>query len=521
MVEITQLNLSKTTLDAISKKGFSIASEIQKKIIPVVFEQKQDIIGIAQTGTGKTAAFGLPLIDLVNPKTKTPESIILCPTRELALQVTAELKSYCGENKLSITTVYGGSSIQNQVKELKQGTNIVVGTPGRVVDLINRGDLVVSSVKYFVLDEADEMLKMGFIEDIEYVLENSSKSKLVYLFSATMPARIKQLSQKYMKNQVIIEAEKKKEISSLITHIFYKTKQSEKFSTLQSIIALEDFFYGIVFCKTKSDVEDITKNLKKSGIKADCIHGDIMQNRRERILQKFKDQQIHVLVATDVAARGIDVENLSHVINYNLPEDVESYTHRVGRTGRAGSTGEAISLVTPAEMRKLSLIEKSLKIKFQQKTINKKEVENRKTQKIVNDITKSINSVDTTHHMPLITELLNNHAPEKVIATLLEKLHSEDIKEDSTNTSSSQNNKNSNNAKQRVFIAKGKMDNLDARGLIRFVEKETKMRLGDVENIKICDKFSFMTLATNEAHSVVDHFESKNQRKPLAEIAQK
>ena len=516
MVEFSKLGLSKTTLDAISKKGFSVASEIQAKTIPLVLEQQHDVIGIAQTGTGKTAAFGLPIIDMIKGSSKTPQSIILAPTRELALQVTSELQTFCGSKKINILTVYGGTSIQTQIKDLKRGVDIVVGTPGRVVDLLNRKDLNLGDVKYFILDEADEMLKMGFIEDIEFVLSKAPTSRKVYLFSATMPARIKQLSKKYMKNQTIVEVEKKQNVSSLITQSFYKARQSEKFQILQAIIDTTSFFYGIIFCRTKADVEKVTNDLKKTGHKADCIHGDIAQNKRERILKKFKDQHVEILVATDVAARGIDVDSLTHVINFNLPEDVETYTHRIGRTGRAGNAGEAISLVTPSEMRRISQIEKTLKVKLESKRINKQELEKKKFEKTVDEITSMIKKVDTKHHLPLITELLNNHSAEKVIGALLERNKSGGVE-----SSPKSQARGSAGGQERVFIARGKMDKLDARGLIRYVEREIGSKLGDVKDIKICDKFSFMTLDAHEAHAVVDHFESKNPRRPLAEIAQK
>ena len=501
--QFSEFNLSKTTLDAISKKGFSETSEIQSAIIPLILEQNNDVIGIAQTGTGKTAAFGLPLIDLIDTNNKTPQAIILCPTRELALQVSAEIKTYSGNRKLSLTTIYGGSSISSQVKELKQGTDIVVGTPGRVVDLLNRGDLDLKKVKHFVLDEADEMLKMGFIEDIEYILGSSSKQKKVYLFSATMPQRIKDLSKTYMNNQKVVEVKKKKEINNLIEKSFYKAKQSEKFDVLTNIIEGEDFFYGIIFCKTKADVDEITQKLKKQKHAVDCIHGDIAQNKREKILSNFKNQKIAILVATDVAARGIDVNNLSHIVNYHIPEDSHTFTHRIGRTGRAGNTGKAISLVTPAEMRKISQFEKELQIKIESQKIDKQAVEKKKLNKKIESIGKIIDKESFSQNSEVVNSLLEKYPAEKIISALL-----------------SEEQPTTSNEKTRLFIAKGKMDKINARELIRFVEKEIKTQLGDVDDIKVCEKFSFMTINNNEAEKVVDHFKQKNPRKPLVEIAQ-
>ncbi|MFW5704371.1 MAG: DEAD/DEAH box helicase [Nanoarchaeota archaeon] len=535
-ITFDKLNLSKTTLEAITKKGFKVASEIQAKIIPIIFEQQKDIVGIAQTGTGKTGAFGLPLVDIIYAGNKFPQAIILAPTRELALQVTSELDMFCAGKKLNILTIYGGASINNQIKELRKGIDIVVGTPGRVVDLLKRKELVLKQAKYFVLDEADEMLKMGFIEDIEFILDSSCKQRKVYLFSATMPQRIKQLSKKYMKDQEIIEAKKKQEVSSLIEQIFYKAKQSEKFTALRRIIDAQSFFYGIVFCRTKSDVDNVTASLKKSGHEVDCIHGDIVQNKREKILAKFREMKINILVATDVAARGIDVANLTHVINYNLPEDSLTYTHRIGRTGRAGSKGVAISLVSPSEMRKLSMFEKELKIQIKSQSLpTEKEAKDKKAEKFFSEISKIISEDKINNNMEISKKLLEMHNPEKVISALIYKINNKRIDVDdfsNTNTKSDRNMKSDRREKNRdreptskgdtrVFIAKGKMDKFDKRGLINFIERETRVRLGQVKDVKVCDKFSFITMNSGIAHNVVEAFEAQGRRRPLAEIAEK
>ena len=530
------LNISQDTLDVITKKGFKVASEIQAKIIPVIFEQKHDIIGVAQTGTGKTGAFGLPLVDLIKTGNKIPQAIILAPTRELALQVSAEISSFCGKKRLNILTVYGGSPISQQIKALRRGVDIVVGTPGRVVDLLNRKILVLKESRYFILDEADEMLKMGFIEDIEYVLENSSEKRRVYLFSATMPQRIKQLSKKYMKKQLIIEAKAKKEINKLIEQTFYKAKQKDKFEALSKLIDIEDFFYGIIFCRTKADVNNVTAALKKSGHEVDCIHGDIVQNQRERILNKFKKQQLNILVATDVAARGIDVKNLSHVINYSLPEDVETYTHRIGRTGRAGNSGKAISLATQAEMRRISLIERTLKVKIKSmKLPTEKEMIEKVGKKFTNEVDNIITKVNTSKHSSITDELLEKYEPAQLVNALLHKIHEKNgMQSSNSNNRKSGNSRDSRSSRAsngrrdrssynedvRIFIAKGKMDRMNNRALISFIEKETRVKIGRAKDIKVCDKFSFVTLKANEAHDVVDAFEAQGRRRPLAEIAQ-
>lgn len=513
-MKFTDLNLSKDVMDVISKKGFEKPSEIQAKIVPIVFEQKYDIIGIAQTGTGKTGAFGFPLIDLINKGNKFPQSIILAPTRELALQVSAELNLFSGKKKLNVLTVYGGAPINTQIKDLRRGVDIVVGTPGRVVDLIKRKELVLKESKYFILDEADEMLKMGFIEDIEFILESSSQKRRVYLFSATMPNRIKELSKKYMKKQKIIEIEKKQEINNLIEQSFFKTKQTMKYDALSKIIDVEDFFYGIVFCRTKADVEKVATSLKKTRHDVDFIHGDIAQNKREKILKKFRDLKLNILVATDVAARGIDVENLTHIINYNMPEDVETYTHRIGRTGRAGKKGKAISLVTPAEMRRISLIEKTLKVKINNlKLPSQKEIENKNDERFSSEIDSIIKNANLQEYTNNAKELLEKYKSIEVVSSLLYKIHNK------TNKKEKQESKENSHEDVRVFIAKGKLDKMNEKSLINFIEKSTKTKLSSVHDIKVCDKFSFLTLNSHEAESVVEAFDYG--RRPIAEIARK
>ncbi len=533
-ITFDKLNLSDSTLNAIAAKNYKVASEIQAKIIPLIFEQKKDIIGIAQTGTGKTGAFGLPLVDLIDNNNKLPQAIILAPTRELALQVTNELSMFSGKKRLNILTVYGGAPMGAQIKSLKSGVDIVVGTPGRVVDLIKRKELKLNEARYFILDEADEMLKMGFIEDIELILDSSSKNRRVYLFSATMPDRIIKLSKKYMKNQIIIEVKKQLSTNNLIEHSFYKAKQSEKFSILSRLIDLEDFFYGIIFCRTKADVDNLALALKKEGHEVDSIHGDIAQNNREKILKKFRELKINILVATDVAARGIDVENLSHVINYNMPEDVETYTHRIGRTGRAGNKGKAVSIITPGEMRRISDIERVLNVKIQpSRIVSDREVTEIKDKRMEEELGKYVDKYEDDNHISLAKKLLEKRSPEKVVSALLSKLNEKRDNRNSSimsnnNSNSKNNNNNNNNSRKefnandttRLFIARGRIDNMDRKRLINFIEKETKVKIGKVDDVKVCEKFSFLTMNSLDASKVVEAFESKNSRRPLAEIAQ-
>lgn len=424
--EITfkDFSLDKNILDAIEKKGFTKPSEIQQKVIPVFLENKHDIVGIAQTGTGKTGAFGLPLIHHIEAGNKTPQAIILAPTRELALQVSAELSSYCGEKRLNILTVYGGAAISDQIKTLSRGVDIVVGTPGRVLDLIKRRKLDLSSVFHFILDEADEMLKMGFIEDIETILSETSPKKRVLLFSATMPQRIKDLSKKYMQKQIIVEVEKKLETNKLITQVYYEVRFGNRFEAIKSIMEMETFFYGIVFCRTRAEVDELTSLLKGDGYAADCIHGDITQAKREKILKRFKDQKLHILVATDVAARGIDVDSLTHVINYNLPNETETYVHRIGRTGRAGNAGTAITFITAKEQRIIKVLERITGSSIKKGTLPERhEVASRQNEKLIEQLNEIIKEDNNSKYIKQANELLDKHDAKKIVSALLYKMN--------------------------------------------------------------------------------------------------
>ena len=358
MTKFRELGLSGDMVEALHKKGFEEPTPIQAKTIPFLLKNEKDLIGKAQTGTGKTAAFGIPIIENVVPEGKKIQAIILAPTRELAIQVAEELSSFAEHRKTRIITVYGGQPIERQISGLRRGVDIVVGTPGRVLDHINRGTMDISKVSYVVLDEADEMLNMGFIDDIETILKTAPKERRTVLFSATMPSHIENLAKKYMSNYEIISVMSDKVNRTNIEQIYFEVSQSDKFEALFRIIDVEKAFYGLIFCRTKLDADEIAHKLANRGLKSEALHGDISQGQREKILQKFRDKKLTALVATDVAARGIDVDNLTHVINYSLPQDPESYVHRIGRTGRAGKSGTAITLITPSEYRKLTTIQK-------------------------------------------------------------------------------------------------------------------------------------------------------------------
>lgn len=359
------LGIEEGLLQSIKVLGFTEPTPIQEKAIPVLLQGTRDFIGLAQTGTGKTAAFGLPLLQLIDKDQRYPQALIICPTRELCLQITSDLEKFKSKaEKLSVTAVYGGASIGEQIRSLKKGTHIIVATPGRLIDLIERKAVNLEQVEYIVLDEADEMLNMGFKEDIEFVLKNTPNRQSTWLFSATMPPEIRQVSKRYMEKPFEITVGKTNEGASTIDHQYYATQHHNRYEVLKRIIDFNPGIYGIVFARTKMDTQEIAEKLTREGYDIDAIHGDLTQQQRDKVMGLFRDKSVKLLVATDVAARGIDVKGITHVINYELPDDVEVYTHRSGRTGRAGSNGVSVSIVTPKEVYRLRQIERIVKTQF-------------------------------------------------------------------------------------------------------------------------------------------------------------
>lgn len=356
------MGIEEGLLNSINSLGFTQPTPIQEKAIPVLLQGTKDFIGLAQTGTGKTAAFGLPLLQLLNKENRFPQALIVCPTRELCLQITSDLNTYKNKKEhINITAVYGGTSISMQIRDLKKGTHIVVATPGRLIDLIERKAINLDKIHYVILDEADEMLNMGFKEDIEFILKNTPNRQSIWLFSATMPAQIRQVSKRYMEKPFEITIGKANEGAANIDHQYYATQHHNRYEVLKRIIDFNPGIYGIVFARTKADTQDIAEKLTREGYDIDAIHGDLTQQQRDKVMGLFRDKSIKLLIATDVAARGIDVSGITHVINYELPDDVEVYTHRSGRTGRAGNSGISVSLVTPKEIYRLRQIEGILK----------------------------------------------------------------------------------------------------------------------------------------------------------------
>ena len=365
MVKFEALGIEEGFLHSIKALGFTEPTPIQEQAIPVLLQGTKDFIGLAQTGTGKTAAFGLPLLQLIIKQDKFPQALIICPTRELCLQITNDLNSFKRKtDHIMVTAVYGGASISMQIRDLKKGTHIVVATPGRLIDLIERKTIRLENIHYVVLDEADEMLNMGFKDDIEFILKNTPNRQSTWLFSATMPAEIRQVSKRYMKQPFEITIGKMNAGAANIDHQYFVTSQVNRYETLKRIIDFNPGLYGIIFTRTKADAQGITESLIREGYDIEALHGDLTQQQRDKVMARFREKSLQLLIATDVAARGIDVQGITHVINYELPDDLEVYTHRSGRTGRAGNSGIAISIVTMKEIYRLRQIEKMLNSRF-------------------------------------------------------------------------------------------------------------------------------------------------------------
>ena len=507
-IKFSDLGLSPESLAAIQSKGFEVPSPIQRLAIPVLLQEQCDIIGQAQTGTGKTAAFGLPILEQVDEAAKQPQALILAPTRELAVQVTEEIGSLKGSRALNLLTVYGGQSISEQQRRLRKGAHIVVGTPGRILDLLRRGDLVLSDVKWVIIDEADEMLNMGFIDDVEDILSHVTGPHRMMLFSATMPDRIVKLSRKYMKDVKLLEVDKGQQPTTLADQIYFEVQASDKFDALTRIVDIEPEFYGLVFCRTRNDVDELAMRLSERGYSAEGLHGEITQAQREKTLSKFRKRLINILVATDVAARGIDIADLSHVINYSLPQDPESYVHRVGRTGRAGKSGTAITFVTSAEYRRLRFFQKSIKFTIRKETLpNAQDIVEVKRMLLLTQLGEIIGSGQYEDYLDMAQTLLSEHEPDVALAALFRMAYKNDL--DVSNYQEIRGFNVDKRGTTRLFIALGKRDGYTPRTLTEYICNEGNIRVRYIDDVAVLDEFSFITVPYNDAKRLLDVFAQK------------
>ncbi|MFC1763957.1 DEAD/DEAH box helicase [Planctomycetota bacterium] len=512
------LGLSASVLEAINKKGFEEPTAIQAMTIPVMLRDDTNIIAQAQTGTGKTAAFGLPLIEMINTLSKAVQALILVPTRELAIQVSEEIHSLKGKRGIKTMPIYGGQSIDEQLRRLKKGAHIVVGTPGRVLDHLNRKTLKLGGIKHLILDEADEMLNMGFIEDMEEIMAHTNPNKRTLLFSATMPKRIKDLASKYMEGYEVLTVKKEPLTTNLTEQIYFEVKASDKFEALCRIIDIEEDFYGLIFCRTKSDVDSVANHLVNRGYGAEAIHGDISQAQRERTLEKFKNQNANILVATDVAARGIDVKNLTHVINYALPQNPDSYVHRIGRTGRAGNEGTAITFITPSEYKRLMFIQRVAKADIKKSKVPQvKEIIKAKRRKIYHDLAKILKDEIDEKYINWAKKLLEENKPTDILAAVLNYCFEEEINPDTYGEIREigvRGKPLDQQGKTRLFVALGKKDKMNAKKLVDLVLSRVSLKSREISDIQVMDKFSFITVPFEKAEQIIVSFKKKGQ-KPL------
>lgn len=521
MESFIETGLSADILKAIDELGFVTPTPVQARSIPEILNNGQDIISLAQTGTGKTGAFGLPIIQLADVQTSITQALILCPTRELCLQISKDLNSFAKyKERIRIVSVYGGTEIRSQIKALKGPAHIVVGTPGRVIDLINRGALKIGDIKWLVLDEADEMLNMGFKDDLETILAETPEDRQTLLFSATMPPFISKIASNYMKNPMEIKIGRTNQGADTVEHNYYLVKASDRYLALKRIVDIIPDIYGIVFCRTRQETKEVADKLIADGYNADSLHGDLSQAQRDMVMQRFRMKHLQILVATDVAARGIDVNELTHVINYNLPDDPEVYIHRSGRTGRAGKSGVSLAIVHSREMGKIRQIEKVSNKKFERKMVpTAEEICQTKLLHFIDGIEKQELASDSavSQFIPAIVEKLSQFSMEELISKFVAAEFAEvnqyyqnavDL-----NIYEAEKGKKSKGggAFDRLFINIGKIDQVRAGDLIALIndfmrEGSGKINIGHIDLMR---NFSFIEVDSQYSQEVIDAMNGK------------
>ena len=497
---------------AIEELDFINQTSIQEKIIPHLLTSQSDLIASAQTGTGKTAAFGLPIIQLTNIKNTKIQTLILCPTRELCMQISQDLINFSKFIEgINILAVYGGANIEKQINRLKKGVHIVIGTPGRTKDLLNRKKLNLNGVKRIILDESDEMLTMGFKDDLDSILKASPTERQILLFSATMPKHILKISEKYMQNPMHISAEKTNTSPNNVEHIYYLVMAKDKYETLKRVADFNPNIYGIVFCRTRRETKDISSKLMIEGYNVDALHGDLSQAQRDEVMMKFRKKQLQLLIATDVAARGLDVNNLTHIINYNITDDIESYIHRSGRTGRAGRDGKSISIIHSREIHRIYSIEKKYKIKFSKEKVPAgDEICKKQLYSLIDKINNV--KIDEEQIAPFLKDVydkLENLDREILIKHfvsiefnrfLLYYKNSKDINE----ITSSKDDKKNNVVYSRMYINIGKRRSLNPARLIGLINESLKSDDAKIGKIDIKDKYSFFDIEKNKVKKLIE-----------------
>lgn len=520
-----ELGLNESLLQAIQDMGFETPSEVQQKAIPVLLQQKTDIVALAQTGTGKTAAFGFPLIQNIQAESKSTQALILSPTRELCLQITNEIKQYSKYIKgLHTVAVYGGASITEQAREVKKGAQIIVATPGRMQDMINRNYVNIKNIEICVLDEADEMLNMGFYEDITSILADTPKDKQTWLFSATMPNEVAKIAKEFMHKPQEITVGHKNQGSTNVSHEYYLVGARDRYPVLKRIADMNPEIFSVIFCRTKRDTQSIAEKLIEDGYNAAALHGDLSQAQRDSVMKSFRQRQIQMLVATDVAARGIDVDDITHVINYQLPDEIETYNHRSGRTGRAGKTGTSIVIITKSEFRKIQQIERNLKTKFIEKDIPKGiEICEVQLLHLANKVTKVEVADEMDQYLPKIEELLSGFTKEELIRKMFAVEFNRFLEyyKKNSNLESPKSSKGkrdggetNNDGTVRYFLNLGSRDNFDWMKLKDFLKENLDLGRDDLFKVDVKDSFSFFNTDAEHSDRVMDilnnlHYEGR------------
>ncbi len=538
MKTFEELGVSPEIRKAIEEMGYENPMPVQEEVIPYLLGENNDVVALAQTGTGKTAAFGLPLLQQIDVKNRVPQSLILCPTRELCLQIAGDLNDYSKYiDGLKVLPVYGGSSIDSQIRSLKRGVHIIVATPGRLLDLMERKTVSLSTVHNIVMDEADERLNMGFTDSINAILADVPKERNTLLFSATMSPEIARISKNYLQNAKEITIGRKNESTSNVKHVAYTVQAKDKYAALKRIVDYYPQIYGIIFCRTRKETQEIADKLMQEGYNADSLHGELSQAQRDAVMQKFRIRNLQLLVATDVAARGLDVDDLTHVINYGLPDDTESYTHRSGRTGRAGKTGTSIAIINLREKGKLREIERIIGKKFIAGEMpTGKQICEKQLIKVIDELEKvKVNEEEITDFMPEIYRKLEWLSKEDLIKRMVshefnrfldyyrdrEEIETPtDSRERNTRDSRERGSRKAAPGFTRLFINLGKMDSFFPSELISLLNSNTRGRI-ELGRIDLMKNFSFFEVEEKEAQNVVKALNRANWngRKVSVEVA--
>ncbi|MBC3757712.1 DEAD/DEAH box helicase [Hyunsoonleella sp. SJ7] len=506
------LGLNEDLLHAITDLGFETPSEVQQKAIPILLNSETDLVALAQTGTGKTAAFGFPMLQKIDINSRTTQGLILSPTRELCLQIASEMKLYGKYCKgLNVVAVYGGASITEQAREIKRGAQIIVATPGRMKDMIGRRLVDISKIEYSVLDEADEMLNMGFKEDITDILSHTPDDKNTWLFSATMPREVASIAKNFMHQPQEITVGNKNESTNQVSHEYYLVNARDRYQALKRLADANPDIFSVVFCRTKRDTQKVAERLIEDGYNAGALHGDLSQNQRDLVMKSFRNKQIQMLVATDVAARGIDVDDITHVINYQLPDEIETYTHRSGRTGRAGKTGVSMVIVSKSEVRKIKSIERIIKKQFEKKDIpNGMEI----CEVQLMSLAKKVHNTEVNHDIDAYLGDINALFEDTSKDELIKKFFSVEFSRfynyyqkalDLNISVSNDDHKDSGNS-VRYFINVGKKDGFDWMSLKDFLKEVLELGQDDVFKVEAKDTFSFFNTEKELQEKVLGFF---------------